>query len=92
MLRTFSLHVTGKVQGVFYRQHTKETARELGLTGTVMNLPDGSVNIIVTGPEEQVNKLTEWCRHGPARATVENVVVKELPLQEFEEFKVIRRE
>ena len=67
MLQTISITVSGKVQGVFYRQSTKEMATSLGITGQVKNLSDGSVYIIATGTKEQLDKLVDWCRQGPRR-------------------------
>ena len=90
MLRTIKILVSGEVQGVFYRQKTKETATQLRINGYVMNLPDGSVEIIATGTTEQLDKLTEWCRTGPPKANVTNMLVNELSLQQFDQF-VIRR-
>ena len=90
MLRTIKILVSGEVQGVFYRQKTKETATHLHIHGYVMNLPDCSVEIIATGTTEQLDKLTEWCRTGPPKANVTNMLVNELSLQQFDQF-VIRR-
>ena len=90
MLRTIKILVSGEVQGVFYRQKTKETATQLRINGYVMNLPDGSVEIIATGTKEQLDILTAWCHTGPPKATVTNVVMEELPLQQFDQF-IIKR-
>ena len=90
MHKTISITVSGKVQGVFYRQTTKEKARELGVTGEVRNLPDGNVFIIASGTEEQVSALAEWCKKGPPRAVVTGVEIEELPFQTFGQFMVIR--
>ena len=68
--------MTGIVQGVFYRYSTKRKADELGLAGTVRNLPDGSVEIVCEGDEKQIERLIEWCRQGPSGAFVENVDVQ----------------
>lgn len=90
MLRTIKILVSGEVQGVFYRQKTKETATLLNINGYVNNLPDGRVEIIATGTSEQLDKLTAWCHTGPPKATVTNVQVIELSLQQFDQF-IIRR-
>ncbi|HVZ56206.1 MAG TPA: acylphosphatase [Chitinophagaceae bacterium] len=87
---TYRLLVTGKVQGVFYRQSTREKARELGLTGTVRNLPDGRVEIIATGTQTQLEQLRTWCRQGPPRALVTDIEASPLPLQSFDSFTIIR--
>ncbi len=90
MLKTVSIIVTGKVQGVWYRQSAKEKATELGVTGNVRNQPDGSVAIIVPCLANHLDQFIEWCRQGPPRARVTNVEVAELPPQSFERFVIER--
>ena len=90
MLKTVSIIVSGKVQGVFYRQSTKEKARELNITGEVQNLRDNSVSIIATGTAEELDQLVEWCRTGPPRARVTGVITQELTLQAFDKFTITR--
>lgn len=90
MVKTFSITVAGKVQGVFFRQSTKEVASELGITGTVRNQPDGSVHILATGTEDQLNKLLEWCKKGPSRAIVTGVHTEEQDLRHFSGFTIQR--
>lgn len=87
---SISITVSGKVQGVYYRQSTKEMAISLGITGQVKNLKDGSVFIIATGIREQLNKLVDWCRQGPSKANVKSLVIEELPFQEFGKFSIER--
>ena len=67
------LKIHGRVQGVFFRQSTREKARELGLSGWVKNMPDGTVEALAAGPENVVNELIAWCEQGPAYARVEKV-------------------
>ncbi|MBN8674635.1 MAG: acylphosphatase [Chitinophagales bacterium] len=90
MLVTYSIIVSGKVQGVFYRQSTKENAVAAGITGTVENLPTGQVKIIATGTKEQIEALTGWCKKGPPKAIVTSIEITELPLQPFGQFSIIR--
>lgn len=90
MQQTISIAVSGKVQGVFFRQSTKEKANELSLTGKVENLKNGDVHIIASGQKEQLDKLIAWCYKGPRRAAVSKVEVKELSLQLFEQFTIER--
>jgi acylphosphatase len=90
MLQTFSIIVTGKVQGVYYRQSAKEKALELGLTGFVKNQPDGSVFIQASGTAGQLNQLVAWCRQGPARAQVISVQVEHIEPRAFIGFTVER--
>ena len=90
MQQTISIAVSGKVQGVFYRQSTKEKALELGLTGTVKNMPDGSVFIMASGTPEQLNALVAWCKQGPPRAEVSSVQVEQIAPHAFFGFTVQR--
>ena len=68
--------VTGKVQGVYFRQNTKEMAEQNGVTGWVRNLPDGRVEAVLEGNETSVNEVIKWCHAGPPNAKVESVDVK----------------
>jgi acylphosphatase len=88
MLQTISITVSGRVQGVFYRQSAREKALAIGAKGKVMNLPDGNVQIIATGTKEQVEKLLEWCKQGPRKAIVTDINFQELPLQLFDSFYI----
>lgn len=90
MVKTVSILVKGKVQGVYFRQSTKEVARTIGVTGTVANLRDGSVQIEATGTEEQITQLSNWCFHGPSAAKVTSVEVRDLPPKQFDSFKIVR--
>jgi acylphosphatase len=85
---TLSITVTGKVQGVYYRQGAREKALELGLTGEVKNLRDGNVHIIATGTLEQLDAFTEWCKKGPPRAVVAGAEIIKIPLKLFERLYV----
>jgi len=89
-MKTVSIIVSGKVQGVFYRQSTKELATALELKGKVRNMPDDTVEIVATGEDEQIDKLVKWCRIGPPKAEVADVVVKDIPFQSFERFIIAR--
>lgn len=85
------LYVSGRVQGVFYRSNTQRKALELGLKGWVRNLPDGRVEAVVEGEENEVDRLIRWCEKGPPRAVVANLDVKRGPATgEFETFRVRR--
>lgn len=90
MFQTVSITVTGKVQGVFYRQSTKDKALELGLTGIVKNQPDGSVFIQASGSSGQLNQFIVWCRQGPPRAAVTSVQVETIEPRAFIGFTVQR--
>jgi acylphosphatase len=90
MLQTISITVIGIVQGVFYRQSTKEKALELGISGIVENLPDGNVHIVATGTSVQLDQLVQWCKQGPPRAKVTAVNVEEVTQQVFMGFVIQR--
>jgi len=65
--------VSGRVQGVFFRNTTQEEARKRGVDGWVRNLDDGRVEAVFEGPEEGVEEMVEFCHEGPERARVEGV-------------------
>ena len=79
MERRAVILVKGRVQGVYFRASTAQTATELGIRGHVENLTDGNVRIVAEGTTENLEKLIEWCGEGPPRAKVESVEFKWLP-------------
>lgn len=90
MLQSVTIIVEGLVQGVFYRQTTKSKALEAGITGEVRNKSDGTVHIIATGSEAQLEHLIAWCAQGPEQAVVTKIHVEKIPLQHFNSFNVVR--
>ena len=80
--RQVRLRIHGKVQGVWYRAWTQEEARELGIDGWVRNRNDGTVEAVLAGRAEDVERLVALCRSGPQLAGVTRVEVtteKEAP-------------
>ena len=69
------IFVSGRVQGVFFRETTWQIASELKLTGGVRNLSDGRVEVQVSGKEETVKSLIKWLEIGPKLAKVSNIEV-----------------
>ncbi len=65
--------VTGRVQGVYFRDSTRIEAEKLGIRGVARNLADGSVEVIAHGDAEAVGCLHRWLHDGPPRARVEAV-------------------
>jgi len=89
-MKHVSIHVAGKVQGVFFRASTKEKADELGIKGTVRNNIDGSVSIEAEGEEEDLDLFIEWCKHGPKFAHVGHCEVSKKQIQHFKVFSIER--
>ena len=69
------LFVTGRVQGVFFRQSLKAKSIQNDVFGWVKNLQDGRVECLLEGNEENISLLVKWAHDGPANAIVENVEV-----------------
>ena len=65
--------ISGKVQGVWFRGSTQQQALQLGVTGWVRNLPDGRVEALICGTEEQLEEMGDWLQHGPPGARVDSV-------------------
>lgn len=81
--------VHGRVQGVFFRANTRETAEKLSLAGWVRNTSSGSVELVAEGKKENLEKLLEWCEKGPDAASVEKVDAEwEKPTGDFKSFEV----
>ncbi len=71
------LIVHGRVQGVFYRDWTVDTARSLGVAGWVRNLPDGTVEAHLEGEAQAVERMISAMYDGPPRAQVERIEASE---------------
>ena len=71
------VEVSGRVQGVFFRDSCREEAAAAGIAGWVRNTPQGTVEAWFEGAPEQVDRLVDWCRHGPRQADVDDVSVHE---------------
>ena len=69
--------VTGKVQGVFFRQATKVIAIKNHVTGWVKNLESGQVEILLEGEDQNVNSIVEWCHNGPANSRVDEIKIEQ---------------
>lgn len=80
--------VSGRVQGVWFRDSTRQTAIRLGVRGWVRNLADGRVEATFQGDAERVAEAIEWCRHGPPMACVEALAFDEAEPTEIDDFTV----
>jgi len=74
-LKTVTVRIEGRVQGVYYRAWTEQTARRFGLDGWVRNRRDGSVEAVFSGSEIQVDEMLRRCAEGPPDANVTKVTV-----------------
>src|SRR3989337_3793082 len=73
------LYISGRVQGVFFRDSAQQTAHASGVTGFVKNLRDSRVELIAEGEDEAIKKLIQWCHSGPPAANVESVEIQYEP-------------
>lgn len=67
--------ITGRVQGVGFRQSARQYAHQLGLHTTAINQEDGTVLLETSGPSEIVERFIDWARTGPALARVDDITV-----------------
>ena len=67
--------ISGRVQGVFFRVETQKAADRFGVFGWVRNRPDGTVEAVFEGGQQDVDATLEWCRQGPRMSRVDNVDV-----------------
>ena len=80
--------VTGRVQGVWFRDSCRTEARDNGLAGFIRNRGDGAVEAEFEGPPAAVERMVEWCRHGPPRARVDDVEVSAIAVVGDRRFRV----
>lgn len=84
------LHIQGRVQGVWFRDSTRTKALSLSVSGWVRNLPDGSVEVLVEGENDQVKRLVSWCKQGPPSADVSSLVERQEEWKgEFDTFSIV---
>ena len=84
------LIVEGRVQGVWFRDSTRQEAHSMGVFGWVRNRPDGTVEVLVEGPEDLVGRLVAWCHYGPPNAKVDKVIdTREEWQGEFNSFDIV---
>lgn len=85
------LIIEGRVQGVGYRANTRRMANRLNLKGWVRNLRNGDVEIVVEGPEVELNMLIAWCYRGPTSSYVSKISIdKSEASGEFDSFTTKR--
>jgi acylphosphatase len=83
------VYISGRVQGVVFRESMRREAEARGVSGWVRNLPDGRVEAILEGEESDVHRIVQWCSRGPSRARVDDVRSDWEPFAgEFEDFQI----
>ena len=87
-MKCIELVIKGKVQGVFFRKHTKDKARQHGVKGFVQNKDDGSVYIIACGEDESIENFSKWCHQGPDAAKVVSIEKQDIPVEMHNEFVI----
>jgi len=89
-MKSLSIRLSGKVQGVFFRASAKVIADQLDVKGIVRNEPDGSVYIEAEAHEKILNQFVDWCKKGPAHAEVMTFVIAQMPEKGYVEFRIVR--
>lgn len=82
------LTVSGKVQGVFFRDSLRQRAEQAGVSGWAVNCGNGSVEVVLEGPPDAVQAVAGYCRRGPERARVEHVDEREEPPEGLDGFQI----
>jgi acylphosphatase len=80
--------VSGRVQGVSFRDATRSQAEQLGLSGWVRNTQDGQVEAVFEGDPDTVQQMVEWCKSGPSSADVEDLSVENEQPENLSSFEV----
>lgn len=88
-MKRIRLHITGRVQGVFYRKSAQEEASKLQLSGWIRNLNNGMVLAEAQGNPARLKQFMQWCHKGPARAEVTRVDTQSIPLQDESGFRIL---
>lgn len=81
--------VSGRVQGVFFRDSCRSQAQRLGVRGWVRNRSDGTVEVVAEGRRDDVDQLLNWCQQGPSRAQVTGIVVTDEVLAAERGFHIV---
>lgn len=88
-MKCVHLIVSGKVQGVFFRDNTRKRAEELGLKGYAKNLEDGTVEVIAEGDDAKINELITFIKKGQGISRVEGIKLKHKNPENFKNFKIL---
>lgn len=85
------LKIKGLVQGVFFRAEACDAAALFNITGRIKNMPDGTVQAIAIGEEQNIKHFIEWCKHGPPGARVDQVEIQitKKPEYKYSDFSIL---
>lgn len=79
----------GKVQGVFFRDNTKQKADELNVKGYIRNMENGNVEAVFVGESKAIEEILEYCSKGPGLAKIEETIVEDYSGEdEFPDFEI----
>jgi len=88
MIRSVKVNIYGKVQGVGFRYSAIQKANEIGIKGFVKNRSDASVFMEIEAESELVDEFILWCKKGPTWSDVDNVVVVDIPFNNYKDFSI----
>lgn len=89
-MKTYHYIVRGRVQGVFFRYHTKETADREKIVGTVKNLPNGDVEVYAQGSPSSLQRFEQYLHDGPPMGFVDGVQKNEIDIPDiFTDFSIL---
>lgn len=87
-----NIKLTGKVQGVTFRETTKYVADQSGIKGFVRNETDGTVYIEAEAEQWELDSFLEWCNEGPDRARVDGCeVIQADEVKNFKDFVILKK-
>ncbi len=86
-----NITIKGKVQGVSFRMSTKAVADQLGVKGTIQNMPNGDVYIEAEAGDFEMPLFLDWCHDGPTGAVVDSVETHGAELKNYRNFEVLKR-
>jgi acylphosphatase len=87
-LKSIHAIISGKVQGVFFRDSTCKEAKRLSITGWVRNNLDGTVELKATGDTNKIEAFEGWLHKGPPHARVDRVICKNIAIEPFDTFSI----
>ena len=89
-MKAIKIIIYGKVQGVGFRNFVFLHAKKLNIRGYVKNNPDGTVEAVFEGDDDNINKMIELCKIGPERSRVDKIDIKDIEINNYQDFKIIR--